>query len=105
MNTSNSLLAHRGFTHSFLFVAIVAVFFSLIAERWHRPHNISFKRWLLFFGGVIFIHVFIDAFNNYGVGWFEPFSHQRFLLIQFMLLILFSQYGRSSRVFAYYFKT
>jgi inner membrane protein len=77
MNTSSNLLAHRGFTHSFLFVAIIAVFFALIAERWHRPHNISFKRWLLFFGGVIFIHVFIDAFNNYGVGWFEPFSHRR----------------------------
>jgi inner membrane protein len=77
MNTSSNLLAHRGFTHSFLFVAIIAVFFALIAERWHRPHNISFKRWLLFFGGVIFIHVFIDAFNNYGVGWFEPFSHKR----------------------------
>jgi inner membrane protein len=77
MNTSSSLLAHRGFTHSFLFVAIIAVFFALIAERWHRPHNISLKRWLLFFGGVIFIHVFIDAFNNYGVGWFEPFSHKR----------------------------
>ena len=23
------------------------------------------------------MHVFIDAFNNYGVGWFEPFSHKR----------------------------
>jgi inner membrane protein len=77
MNTSSNLLAHRGFTHSFLFVALIAVFFALIAERWHRPHNVSFKRWLLFFGGVIFIHVFIDAFNNYGVGWFEPFSHKR----------------------------
>jgi inner membrane protein len=77
MNTSSNLLAHRGFTHSFLFVALIAVFFALIAERWHRPHNVSFKRWLLFFGGVIFIHVFIDAFNNYGVGWFEPFSHRR----------------------------
>jgi inner membrane protein len=77
MNTSSSLLAHRGFTHSFLFVAIIAVFFALIAERWHRPHNINFKKWLLFFGGVIFIHVFIDAFNNYGIGWFEPFSHKR----------------------------
>ncbi len=77
MNTSNNLLAHRGFTHSFLFVAIITVFFSLMAERWHRPHNIRFKKWLLFFGGVIFFHVFIDAFNNYGVGWFEPFSHKR----------------------------
>jgi len=77
MNTPNSLLAHRGFTHSFLFVAIISIFFALIAERWHRPHNISLRRWLQFFGGVIFIHVFIDAFNSYGVGWFEPFSHAR----------------------------
>ena len=77
MNTSSNLLAHRGFTHSFLFVGIIAVFFALIAERWHRPHNISFKKWFYFFGGVIFGHVFIDAFNNYGVGWFEPFSHKR----------------------------
>ncbi|HKC37738.1 MAG TPA: metal-dependent hydrolase [Chitinophagaceae bacterium] len=77
MNTPGSLLAHRGFTHSFLFVAIISVFFALIAERWHRPHNIRLKRWLIFFGAVIFIHVFIDAFNSYGVGWFEPFSHAR----------------------------
>lgn len=77
MNTSSNLLAHRGFTHSFLFVAIISVFFALIAERWHRPHNITFRKWLLFFGGVIFFHVFIDAFNNYGVGWFEPFTHKR----------------------------
>ena len=77
MNTASNLLAHRGFTHSFLFVAIISVFFALIAERWHRPHNITFRKWLQFFGGVIFMHVFIDAFNNYGVGWFEPFSHKR----------------------------
>ena len=77
MNTPGTLLAHRGFTHSFLFVAIISVFFALMAERWHRPHNISFRKWLQFFAGVIFAHVFIDAFNNYGVGWFEPFSHQR----------------------------
>jgi len=23
------------------------------------------------------MHIFLDAFNNYGVGWFEPFSHYR----------------------------
>lgn len=77
LNTSNNLLAHRGFTHSLLFCAIITPLFALMAEYWHRPHNISLKRWLLFFGGVIFIHIFIDAFNNYGVGWFEPFSHKR----------------------------
>jgi inner membrane protein len=77
MNTTNNLLAHRGFTHSLVFCAITAPLFSFFAERWHRPHNISYRRWLLFFASVIFGHLFIDAFNNYGVGWFEPFSHYR----------------------------
>lgn len=77
MNIPSGLLAHRGFTHSLLFCAIITPLFAFLAERWHRPHNIRFQQWLLFFGGVIFIHVFIDAFNNYGVGWFEPFSHFR----------------------------
>jgi inner membrane protein len=76
-NTTSNLLIHRGITHSFLFCTGAACALAYLAERWHRPHNISFKRWLLFFGAVIFIHIFVDAFNNYGVGWFEPFSHQR----------------------------
>lgn len=77
MDTTSGLLAHRGFTHSFLFCALVAPLFAFISERLHRPHNISLLKWLLFFGSVISIHIFIDAFNNYGVGWFEPFSNQR----------------------------
>jgi inner membrane protein len=77
MDTSSNLLAHRGFTHSFLFCAIITPLFALLAEHWHRPHNIRLSKWLLFFGGVIFIHIFLDAFNNYGVGWLEPFSHRR----------------------------
>jgi inner membrane protein len=77
MDTSSNLLAHRGFTHSFLFCLIAGLILALLAERWHRPHNISFLKWFLFFTSLIFIHDFIDAFNNYGVGWFEPFSHKR----------------------------
>jgi inner membrane protein len=77
MNPPASLLAHRGFTHSFLFCLMLTPLLALTAERLHRPHNISLARWMVFFGGVIFVHVFIDAFNNYGVGWFEPFTHQR----------------------------
>lgn len=77
LHTSDELLAHRGFTHSFLFCFLAAPIMAFFAERWHRPHNISYRKWWLFFGAAIFIHVFIDAFNNYGVGWFEPFSHQR----------------------------
>jgi inner membrane protein len=77
MDTSSNLLAHRGFTHSFLFCFLITPVFALAAERWHRPHNIRLGRWMVFFGAVIFIHIFIDAFNNYGVGWLEPFSHER----------------------------
>ncbi len=76
-DTASNLLAHRGFTHSFLFCAIITPLLALLAEKWHRPHDIRFQKWILFFGGVIFIHIFLDAFNNYGVGWFEPFSHRR----------------------------
>ncbi len=77
MDTSSNLLAHRGFTHSFLFCIIITPLFALLANNFHRPHNIPLKNWILFFGAVIFTHIFLDAFNNYGVGWFEPFSHLR----------------------------
>ena len=78
MNTSENLLAHRGFTHSVILSIIIIPVFALLAERIHRPHNISYKKWFLFFAAAILPHIFIDGFNNYGVAWFEPFSHQRF---------------------------
>lgn len=78
LNTPESLLAHRGFTHSILFALLIIPVFALTAEKIHRPHNIAFKTWLLFFGTEIFAHLFIDGYNNYGVGWFEPISHLRY---------------------------
>lgn len=77
LNTSENLLAHRGFTHSILFVLMITPLLALLAERWHRPHNISIRRWMLFFGVQAFIHLLLDGMNVYGVGWFEPFSHHR----------------------------
>jgi inner membrane protein len=77
MDTPSSLLAHRGFTHSFLFCILITPLLAFSAMYLHRPHNIRLRSWMLFFGGVILAHILIDAFNNYGVGWFEPFSHER----------------------------
>jgi len=77
MSPAESLLAHRGFTHSIIFILIVTPLLSLLAERWHRFDNIPIRKWMIFFSLQIFIHIFIDAFNNYGVGWLEPFSHYR----------------------------
>ncbi|MFI5131727.1 MAG: metal-dependent hydrolase [Chitinophagales bacterium] len=78
LDTSENLLAHRGFTHSILFALLVIPGLSLAADRIHRPHDIMFKKWLLFFSAEVFLHLLLDGFNNYGVGWFEPFSHHRF---------------------------
>jgi len=78
LNTSEALLAHRGFTHSILFALLIIPIFALTAERIHRPHNIAFRTWILFFATEVFVHLFIDGFNNYGVGWLEPFSHARY---------------------------
>lgn len=78
MDTASNLLAHRGFTHSILFGLIAAPLMALLAERWHRPHNIPINRYLLFFFIEIFLHLFLDTFNSYGTGLLEPFSHQRF---------------------------
>lgn len=72
-----NLLTHRGFTHSILFVVLTTPFLALAAEKIHRPHNIRLAKWMAFFAMQVFIHIFIDAFNNYGIGWFEPFSHYR----------------------------
>lgn len=73
----DNLLAHRGFTHSILFALLLSPIIAGMAYRLHRPHNINFGRWLLFITAAMLGHIFLDAFNNYGVAWFEPFSHLR----------------------------
>ncbi len=78
LTTPENLLAHRGFTHSILFALLIIPVFALIADKIHRPHNILFKTWILFFGIEVFGHLFLDSFNNYGVGWLEPFNTSRF---------------------------
>ncbi len=78
LSPADNLLAHRGFTHSILFALLIIPLFTLTADKVHRPHNISFRKWLLFFSAEVFTHLFIDGFNNYGVGWLEPFSHVRY---------------------------
>lgn len=80
MGTAEELLAHRGFTHSILFALFISIVLAMTASRIHRPNNISFRSWLLFFLIEVGVHLLLDGFNNYGVGWLEPFSHHRFSL-------------------------
>lgn len=77
LNGADDLMAHRGFTHSFLFGFLFILALAFLFRHRHRVENISIKTWLIFTGVEIASHLFLDSFNAYGIGWFEPFSHQR----------------------------
>src|SRR5664279_2319841 len=78
MKTPDDLMAHRGFTHSFLFGIIVVAGLAFLLRHRHRVEQIPVKTWLIFLSVGIGSHLFLDVFNAYGIGWLEPFSHQRF---------------------------
>ncbi|MBM3433118.1 MAG: metal-dependent hydrolase [Bacteroidetes bacterium] len=74
---AEDLLAHRGFTHSILF-AFIAMYLLVQAHARLHPGLYPVKRKAYgFFGVLVFLHLFLDGFNVYGTGWFEPFSHVR----------------------------
>lgn len=76
LTPADNLVAHRGITHSFFFSVLLALALAFIAKRWFKQ-SLSFWHWLFFFAVNILFHLFIDAFNAYGTGWFEPFDHSR----------------------------
>lgn len=74
---AEDLLTHRGFTHSFLFMFLLAPLLAIGAQRLHGAARFSLIRWMIFFAVQISIHLLLDALNVYGTGWWEPFSHHR----------------------------
>jgi len=77
LNTVDDLLTHRGFTHSFLFAILAILAIAFVLRKRHFIDHVSVRTWIVFMGTEIFVHLFLDAFNAYGIGWFEPFSHRR----------------------------
>ncbi len=77
LDTSRDVVFHRGITHSILFAAVMAILLGAIGRRIYRSAPMGTSEWIAFMGLELFTHLFIDAFNAYGTGWFEPFSHFR----------------------------
>lgn len=73
----SALLAHRGFTHSVLFVFLFAFLSSVAYNFFLRERTFSQRTVFLFVLLEMFLHIFMDGFNAYGTAWFEPFSHYR----------------------------
>ena len=78
LDTAHDVAAHRGITHSFLFVLVAAALLALAARRIHRHRPFSYRDGFIFFAVELTLHILLDAFNAYGTGWLEPFSHMRF---------------------------
>jgi inner membrane protein len=77
MPTAHDVWAHRGLTHSLFFVVVMTPLLAWLAMRiWPRT-TMTRKNWWVFFAIQLLAHIFIDAFNAYGTGWFEPFSSYR----------------------------
>ncbi|HEY5692259.1 MAG TPA: metal-dependent hydrolase [Cyclobacteriaceae bacterium] len=77
MSPAGDLLAHRGFTHSFLFIILISYPLALMVVRWKWISPMSVRSWSFFILLELLIHIMLDAFNAYGTAWFEPFSHYR----------------------------
>lgn len=77
MPTAQDVWAHRGITHSFLFVTVMTPLLTFLAQRMSPNIGMTRRRWYLFFSIELLSHLFIDAFNAYGTGWLEPFTHWR----------------------------
>lgn len=77
MTQVDSLLAHRGFTHSFLFCLLFPLLLAWLFERFYKNKKMHFREWYILFASGTIIHILIDALTCYGTGWYEPFSHAR----------------------------
>jgi inner membrane protein len=77
LKKTDDIISHRGITHSLLFAFLVTLLLAEVSKKLFPKRPLARVRWWLLFGINLFTHIFIDSFNAYGVGWFEPFSHVR----------------------------
>lgn len=112
----DSLLSHRGFTHSITCALIIPPLLAWLFQRLYQKKNFGYTTWYLIFATGFFAHIFIDSLTNYGTGWFEPFSHYRVsfntifvldpfytisLLLSFIILLLLKFRAPSRKYFLY----
>lgn len=78
LSDSKDIVSHRGITHSLLFAVVITFLSAWLLRYIFRKLKLPWKTWFLLIGLNVLIHLLIDGFNAYGIGWLEPFSHRRF---------------------------
>ncbi|MDR1170079.1 MAG: metal-dependent hydrolase [Prevotellaceae bacterium] len=77
MSPENSMFFHRGISHSLLVWALCSPLLALLINKIDKGDRHSYFKWLKISVVAWFSHIFLDIFNTYGTGIFEPFSHVR----------------------------
>lgn len=72
-----SLLVHRGFSHSILFAIIMAPVLGWLALKIYPHGQAGFKDWTKLFFWAMVTHPLLDIFTSYGTQLFLPFSSYR----------------------------
>lgn len=112
---TKAVIFHRGISHSILVASILVPIIAYTLSKFDKINNINFKDWAVFTLLTYSSHIFIDCFNTYGTGIFEPFSNYRvaydamaiidifflFPLLLFIIWALFVAYKKKiRRIFA-----
>jgi len=77
MSHADSLLAHRGFTHSFTFMILATPLLTWLFRNKFAAQGMRARDWFMIWGSGLLIHLLIDAMTAYGTAWYEPFHHHR----------------------------
>jgi inner membrane protein len=77
ISPENSMLFHRGISHSLLLWALCSPLLALLINKLCKGNRRSYSKWLKISMVSWLSHIILDLFNTYGTGIFEPFSHAR----------------------------
>jgi inner membrane protein len=77
ISPENSMLFHRGISHSLLLWALCSPLLALLINKLYKGDRHSYFKWLGLSTVAWLSHIVLDLFNTYGTGIFEPFSHAR----------------------------
>ena len=73
LTEAQSLLFHRGPSHSLLLTALLTPLLGLALARLHRDGP-SWRRWAVLVGSVLLTHIGLDCLTTYGTQVFWPFT-------------------------------
>ncbi|MDR1198882.1 MAG: metal-dependent hydrolase [Prevotellaceae bacterium] len=77
LKPAQSLLFHRGPSHSILFCVLIIPLIVKLMTIIHKKTKKNRIDWIRLVSWCLFSHIFIDCFNSYGTAIFYPFSNFR----------------------------